>query len=226
MLRELIRALKGTDALAEMISQLGQMLDIGLWMFQRASEVLMRKADWAGIADELYQKDKQINEIEQKVREQIITHLGLGHQADLSACLVLMSVVKDAERIGDYCKNLFEVGKFYRREYSHPEYAETLEDIRTHTAPLFEDAKQSFVEADNRLAYRTMEAASKLRGRCDVIIRQLLSVHDQIAPDEAVAYVLLARFYKRVAAHLANIATSVVSPVPMLDYRGKMPDAE
>jgi phosphate uptake regulator len=35
-----------------------------------------------------------------------------------------------------------------------------------------------------------------------------------------VAYVLLARHYKRVAAHLSNIATSVVSPVPLLDFPG------
>jgi phosphate uptake regulator len=35
--------------------------------------------------------------------------------------------------------------------------------------------------------------------------------------------VLLARFYKRVAAHLGNIASSVVSPVPMIDYRAGEP---
>ena len=75
-----------------------------------------------------------------------------------------------------------------------------------------------------RLAEEVLDTASTARGRCDVVIRQLLSMHDKIAPDEAVAYVLLARFDKRVAAHLANVATSVVSPVPMIDYRGKMPD--
>jgi phosphate uptake regulator len=132
------------------------------------------------------------------------------------------------------------VGKFFRGAYAHPEYAETLERIRQDLVgpspaakegaaplPLFESAKNAFMDADRQLAQRTLEAASKIRGRCDVIIRQLLTVHEQLAPDEAVAYVLLARFYKRVAAHLANIATSVVSPVPMLDYGGKkMPELE
>ena len=101
---------------------------------------------------------------------------------------------------------------------------QTLEDIRRKVLPLFDDAERAFVEADRDLAYGLLDTASTARGRCDVVIRQLLSVHDQLAPDEAVAYVLLARFYKRVAAHLANIATSVVSPVPMIDYRGKMPE--
>ncbi len=223
---EILRALRKTNVLSEMIAEVGQMLDAGKWMFEQASEALMREVDWAAIADPLYAKDREINRIEQKVREQIVTYLSVRHIADLSACLVLMNVVKDAERIGDYGKNIFEIAKFYRREFTHPEYAVTLEDIRRNVLPLFDDAKTAFVETKAKLANQVLDAASKARGRCDVVIRQLLSVHDQIAPDEAVAYVLLARFYKRVAAHLANIATSVVSPVPMIDYRGKMPEEE
>ncbi len=224
MLREILKALKGTDVLVEMIAQVGQMLQVGQWMFDKAAEVLLREVDWNSIADDLYKHDRRINEIEQKVRERIITHLSLGHKADLSACLVLMSVVKDAERIGDYCKNIFEVGKFYRSQYSHPEFAQPLEKIRGDVRPLFSRAEKAFVEADRDLANEVISTAGGLMKECDLLIRQLLSVHDKIAADEAVAYVLLSRFYKRVAAHLANIATTVVSPVPMIDYRSKQMD--
>jgi phosphate uptake regulator len=228
MLREILQALKGTDALDKMISQVGDMLTAGQWMFERASEVLMRKVDWKGAADELYARDKKINQIEQAVREQIVTHLSMGHQADLSGCLILMSVVKDAERIGDYCKNIFEVGRIYRREYTRPEYSLPLDDIRTAVVPLFDQAREAFVTGQRKQARRVLDTSGGITKRCDLIIQQLLIVHEQLAPDEAVAYVLLSRFYKRVAAHLANIATSVVSPIPMLDYRGKMqpPEAE
>ena len=226
MLKEIIRAFRHKDVIKELAAQVGDMLDAGAWMFEQAGTALAHEVDWNAICDPLYERDRQINGIEQSIREKIVTHLSVGNQGDMAPCLVLMNVVKDAERIGDYCKNIFEVGRFYQHEYTHPEYARTLDDIRTQTVPLFADARKAFVAADARLAKRIMDIASKLRARCDVVIRQLLSVHDQIAPDEAVAYVLLARFYKRVAAHLANIATSVVSPVPMLDYRGKMPDAE
>jgi len=223
MLREIIKAFRGHDVLAELVERLGEMLEAGKWMFERASEALMRRTDWGGLAEELYARDRRINELEQGVRERIVTHLSLGNLPDLSGCLVLMSVVKDAERIGDYGKNIFEIARFYEREFTHPEYSVTLEDVRRSVLPLFDDARAAFGQADRELARATLESASKVRGRCDVVIRQLLTVHEQIAPDEAVAYVLLARFYKRVAAHLSNIATSVVSPVPMIDYRGKMP---
>jgi len=219
MLREIINALRGKDALAEMIQQVGRMLEAGEWMFHKASEVLMRQVDWAGIAQELYARDRQINSIEQNVRERILTHLTLANKEDLGPCLVLMSVVKDAERIGDYCKNIFEIGKFYRRDLTNPQYAEPLDRIRATLSPLFNQATRAFTDADTMLAHRVLGTAGSISHECDEIIRKLLGTSDQLSPDEAVAYVLLARFYKRVAAHLANIATSVVSPVPMLDYR-------
>ena len=39
----------------------------------------------------------------------IMEHLAVHPGGDMPACLTLMSLVKDAERIGDYCKNLYEV---------------------------------------------------------------------------------------------------------------------
>ncbi len=219
MWRELWRALRGTDALAEMTAGLGEMLDIGRWMFEQASRVLARSANWNELADKLYAEDRRINQTERRIRERIVAHLTTTGSADLAPCLVLMSVVKDAERIGDYCKNIFEVGKLYTREYTHPEFANPLDEIRTGVLPLFAQAKQAFMSGDRSLANEVLTKADTYVQNCEQIVRQLLSVHESIAPDEAVAYVLLARFYKRVAAHLSNIATSVVSPVPMLDFK-------
>ena len=86
MFKEILKALRRTDALSEMIAQVGAMLDTGKWMFEQASEALMRDVDWSAIADPLYAKDREINEIEQRVRERIVTYLSLGRAVDLSAC--------------------------------------------------------------------------------------------------------------------------------------------
>ena len=219
MFKQIWKALRGSDRLSELIAQLGQMLDAGQWMFGKAAEVLTRSLDSSKVADDLYARDRDINRMEQTIREGILTHLAVGNKADLSACLVLMSVVKDAERIGDYCKNLLEVGKFYQRDFTHPEYAGPLEDIRRQVEPLFGKAKECFTRVDAELAREVLAAAGALTKECDVLVRQLLSVREKVAPDEAVAYVLQARFFKRVSAHLGNIATSVLAPVSMIDYR-------
>ena len=56
----------------------------------------------------------------------------------------------------------------------------------------------------------------KLQKRCDKIVDELLSGKKNV--ENCVAVVLLARYFKRIMAHLANIASSVVMPVNKLDY--------
>jgi phosphate uptake regulator len=219
MLREIINAFRRKDVVHELHAKVGEMLEDGQWMFEQATHVLLRECQWDDLSDELYRRDKRINHLEQDIRERIVTHLSVGNQADLAPCLALMSTVKDAERIGDYCKNIFEVGKFYRDTYEHHEYAAPLEEIRKKVVGLFEPTRQSLLALKKGKAESILQEGSSISKQCDVIIQQLLSMSGQFPADEAVAYVLLARHYKRVAAHLCNIATSVLSPVPLLDFR-------
>ncbi len=223
MLKELINAFRRKDILDELTGRVGEMLDAGLWMFEKASDVLMRESDWNEQADPLYQRDQEINRIEREIREKIVTHLTVSATVpgDALPCLMLMNVVKDAERIGDYCKNIFEVGKFYVEPFEHQEFWQPLKGIRDDVAGLFPHAREAFIEDDSSVAKRAIARCRDIGQQSDMIIQQLLKLHDNIHADEAVAYVLLARHYKRVAAHLSNIATSVVSPVPMLDFPKK-----
>ncbi len=221
MLKEILQAFRHKNVIKELSAQVGEMLDAGKWMFEQASDVLMRKADWNTTCDSLYSRDRQINELEQGIRERIVTHLSVGNQGDLGPCLVLMNVVKDAERIGDYCKNIFEVGRFYRGSFDHRSFAEPLDDIRQKIISLFEPTKQAFIELDADKADRILQETSVVVKQCDLIIQQLLVLDDSFDASEAVAYVLLARHYKRVEAHLSNIAISVVLPVALLDFPGK-----
>ena len=58
----------------------------------------------------------------------------------------------------------------------------------------------------------------ELKRRCDRIVEQLLRQKGDMPTDEAVSYGMLARHMKRIAAHLSNIASSVVTPVENLDF--------
>ncbi len=133
-----------------------------------------------------------------------------------------MSVVKDAERIGDYCKNIFEVGKFYRGSFPHREYHDPLGQIRDTLQESFAPTKKAFLDEDTQPAKEIVQKLEALGKNCDMIIQQLLCTTGDIPAGEAVAYVLLARHYKRISSHLSNIATSVISPVPLLDFHGKV----
>lgn len=222
MFRELLSAFKAGksgDTLDRAFSQLIEMLDHGQWMFIRANEVLRGVATADEVKDSLYRRDQSINELERSVRRKILRHLVINPGEDVAACLALMSVVKDAERIGDYCKNVFEVGRFYKEGFHVPEYHNALEEVRVDTRELFGTVSKAFKNSDEALAKQAIATAHSIRRRCDTVIEKLLGDDTQTQTHEAVAYSLLARHYKRVAGHLENIATAVLGQLDELDFR-------
>ncbi|MBN1556312.1 MAG: PhoU family transcriptional regulator [Phycisphaerae bacterium] len=223
MWKEIISAFRHTDVVETLEGMIGEMLDAGRWMFQQVSDLLERKIQADDLRAPLYEKDRRINQLEQQIREKIVTHLSVGNPQDLGPCLVLMSVVKDAERIGDYCKNIFEVGKFYQGEFNRPEFQNQLEEISSTIRGMFDLVKQAMLENDTSLAKEVIAKKEGVSKSCNMLVQQLLSLTGTDIPaGEAVAYALLARYYKRAESHLSNLASSVVSPVPLLDFHGKI----
>jgi phosphate uptake regulator len=220
MLKEVLNLFRRKDVVQDLTGQIGRMIELGQWMFQRVGSVFNQTADWESVKDELYTKDQEINTLEQSIRERVVAHLSVDNRVDLGPCLVLMSVVKDAERIGDYCKNIYEVGSFFDHDYTHGEFTRPLKEIREEIDGLFPAVLQAIGGDDKADARNVTSSAQSIGQRCEMLVHQLLGLRGDFPADEAVAYVLLARHYKRVAAHLSNIATSVVSPVPLLDFPG------
>jgi len=130
-----------------------------------------------------------------------------------------MSVAKDAERIGDYCKNVFEVGQFYKDDFSLSQYHEPLEAACGRVEGLFETVRRGFRESDPSQAKAALKTADEIGDECDRVVEQLLNDKESIQTHEAVAYSLLARHYKRVSSHLSNVATAVLGKVEELDFR-------
>jgi len=219
MFRHLFSALKSGDMLDRAFSEFSEMLDHAEWMFIRANEVLSRKVASEEVRESIYQRDKAINDLLKGIRRKIVRHLTINPGSDAPAGLALMSVAKDAERIGDYCKNVFEVGQCYHEDFNVPSYHEPLEAIRLEVEALFETVATAWRDSETKAAKGAIKNADAIRGRCDEVIDQLLADHASIKTHEAVAYSLLARHYKRVVAHLANISTAVTGRIEDLDFR-------
>jgi len=218
MFKEIFQALASGDHIERAFSQLAEMLDHTKWMFIRANDVLRNVVPAEDVQDSIYTRDKAVNELERSIRRKIMRHLTINPGHDVAACLALMSVAKDAERIGDYCKNVFEVGRFYTKGFHHERYHGVLEEIREETGALFDQAAQAFRDSDEALARKVTEKVDDIRDRCDDAIESLLREDEPLDTHEAVAYSLLARHYKRVAAHLGNIATAALGRLDDLDF--------
>ena len=186
-------------------------------MFQTAVDVLWSHPDDGTKKKDIRERDISVNKAERSIRKKIVQHLAINPGKDVNYCLVLMSVVKDAERLGDYCKNLIEVAEYHDPSKDDNDLTKELRGFRDEIETMFKQIGDIFRESNQELAEKLIKNEVILAKKCDLLIERILKTEGLSIP-QAVTYTLLARYSKRVAAHLANISTSVVMPIHKLDY--------
>ncbi len=216
MFKNLINFWKGKDFLSQVIDDFKQMLDYAENIFTAVSRGLLENERPDDLKDNVYTIDKKINKLERHIRGRVVEHLTLQPTVDTNSCLCLMSVVKDAERLGDYIKNLYEVIELLEKPIDRKTFEEYFNNINEDILTLFKDTKDAFILEDDSKAKATYFLESKLVKECDAILVKLAK--SDLSTNEGVCYTLVARHFKRIAAHLMNIATSVILPISELDY--------
>ena len=216
MFENLLSFWKGKDFLAQVLGDFKAMLDDAEIMFKSAVENLFAHTPDADIGEKIYEIDKKINQLQKDVRQRIITHLSLQPSVDVTACLLLMSVVKDAERLGDYSKNLYQVRKLTKGPLGRATFSGFFDELDGQILSLFAQTKEAFIESNELKAQSSWDYEHKIAKRCDDIILEL--AESSLSVSQAVAYTLIARHFKRIVAHLVNIATSVILPLSHIDY--------
>jgi phosphate transport system protein len=80
-------------------------------VFDLAMSILLDGVDWKSVRREIKATDQRVNEGEREIRRDLVVHASVVGAIDTPAILVYMSIVKDIERIGDYGKNLRDLGR-------------------------------------------------------------------------------------------------------------------
>lgn len=222
MFEKILNIWRRKNPLQNMTSEFEMMLMNAEWMFITAIDVFTGKIRDEDVKDDIYTRDIKINKTERLIRRQIITHLSIHPDMDVPACLVFMSVVKDAERIGDYCKNIFQVVEIFkdRKKMFKDKYFDKLISLSNEIKLNFERTKEAFAEENEEKALKVVGKSMSIGKRCDDIIESLLL--DKFDSNRAVAYALLTRHFKRIDSHLSNISTTVVAPVDHIDFPRKI----
>jgi len=217
MFQNLLGFWKGKDFLHGILNEFSNMLQDGQDMFKSAcGRITEERPGKEDLKEKLYALDKRINDIEKDIRKKVVEHLSIQPGADLPFCLILMSVVKDAERLGDYAKNLLEVSKFKKESWDKKLYFELFGNLSQRISEMFDKTKKAFVESDRNIAEDMWSVERELAKKLDKTIEHLAS--SDIDTNQAVCFTLIARYFKRISAHLTNIATSVVLPISELDF--------
>ncbi len=217
MFKELIAALRRRPLLDQMLSEMQEMLDAAVEMYRPIAEVFTGKRELTDEThDMVYATDRRINHLQRKIRKQLVEHLVVSDGTDVPISLVLMSVTKDAERVGDMCKDIFEMAEALGGPLRKGHYGRRFTKVLTAADALFDPTAEAFRTSDRELGHAAVENARRVARDCDAIIEALLE--DDIPCRDAVLLTLLARYLKRLCLHLSNIATSVVMPLHRLDY--------
>jgi phosphate transport system protein len=216
MFENLLSFWRGKDFLVQVFTEFKDMLDDAEFMFKAVCDSLVENIKEPDLRKKIYEADKKINVFEKDIRKRIVEHLSLQPSVDVTACLLLMSVVKDAERLGDYSKNLYQVTELLEKPIDKALFLKFFDEIHKDILRLFEQTQEAFLESNDTKAQLSWDYEIKIAKRCDNIIAEL--AQSNLGVNQAVCFALIARYFKRLVAHLTNIATSVILPLSDLDY--------
>ena len=205
--------------LRRMQAEFGQMLDAGRHIFDTACNAFLGGTDLEVIRKDVLRTDKSINRAERKIRRELVVHVSVHRGSDFPACLVLMSIVKDAERLGDYGKNVFDLAELAPHA-PDGEHRDRLIEMKDQISRLMGVCRKIFDSRDRDETKRMIVEAKDVEDRCDEQVRLLIA--DSSSSDLATTYVLAYRYFKRVVAHVRNVASSVVQPVHKIDFTSKI----
>ena len=203
MFKNLLSFWKGKDFVSQVMSDFTLMLNHSENIYSMVTQALLENKQSDDLKENVYKIDKQINRLQRSIRTRIVEHITLQPSINTNTCLCLMSVIKDAERIGDYTKNLYEVIELLDKPIDRKTYDPYFDDIDKDILTLFRETKEAFIQEDDRKAKASYHLESKLVKDCDAILTKLAK--SDLSTNESVCYALIARYFKRIAAHLVNI---------------------
>tara|TARA_B100000949_G_scaffold19591_1_gene15033 strand:+ start:242 stop:940 length:699 start_codon:yes stop_codon:yes gene_type:complete len=217
MLRELLSIFRGTDPLSKVAHNFAQMLDVTRDMTYSAGQIFFGEKQQDNTPNQVHQRDAEVNEFERIIRRSLMTHLAVpGNRVDVPYSLVLMSLVKDVERLGDYAKNLSEIVDIRPDPLPEGHVFDELMMIRRSVEKAYQSCTNVVVSSIKDEAEQLIREGRETARRCDRLIEDIgRSDYDAAA---TTAFILGTRYYKRINAHVLNVLSSVVMPVDKIDY--------
>lgn len=203
-------------SLADVTGRIAQMLVDCRRSFDLAFGALLDGGDPMAVGPEVRSIDIGVNEAESQVRRELLVHVSVrGAKANLPMVLASMSVAKDAERIGDYAKNIWDLAAA-GIDFAEVPDGEALVGWRRRVSQAIDDVAVTFAEGDGERAHLLITDFDAVLDEFDALITA--QIDSPGSPRDAVPRALLYRYLKRVVAHLMNILTSLVMPIDRLDF--------
>jgi phosphate transport system protein len=173
------------------------------------------------MADQVTVMDEIVNNYAIGTRRKVVEYLAFNSAPNINASLVLISVIVNLERLGDYSKGVAELGKHYPEKPKEDAYMKTLGKLYDKLLIMFDDTRTAFKKMDKRRARKVIAWRVEVAKECNAILKRLRK-DKKISPSDAILYTLITYYFKRMGAHLSNVSSSVILPFPELGVREEM----
>ena len=221
MLKEFAALWKDGSVMRQVVEAVAQMLVDAEYVYEHAWETCTGLEEPAAEKKALRDHDRAVNRNEQEVRRMLVEHLTINPGQDTAGCLAMTIMAKDAERLGDQAKNIFDLGRRCSgKEVRKMKYFPRLNTLRLEIGKLLPKLQQAVLKSDEKLAHEILEGYSGNKDECARLLEDLHEEKD-LPSREAVTTALLCRYLKRINGHVGNVASGVIFPLQNIDFVGR-----
>ena len=211
MLHEILNIFRSRSLVQGTQEDFRQMLTLNHQLCSLVLETMASGGDWEAIHEEIYELDQKINQYEHDIRLAVLTHLSVPVNPNLPSSLALMRITHDAERIGDYGKNMYQLFRRFPDAKDDPCFASFLE-----MKPLILNGlltlRDSYAQGDNTAPVQEFMNEKRIWAKkCSEAMDKLIAGEDSCSRPAACA--LGFRFFKRLLGHMDHIAGAIVGPL-------------
>lgn len=221
MFDRVISLWKSEDLLSQAWEESFEMMVLSNEMFSAAIRYL-RRGEKIKTLKNLKKRDREINEFQKSVRKKVVTHFSISQKVeDFPSGLVLLNIVVDVERLGDYTKNILDLAIHYPDPLVSEDCLNSLKEIEDDILSRFTDTLTAIEQQDEKLAKKLLKSYRKsFSNISDKIVNDGISGKQEYKDQkEAASVTLYARYLKRVGGHLKNITTTMLNPYEEIGYR-------
>jgi phosphate uptake regulator len=219
--KDLVNIWKSEDSLSQAWASSNEMLTLSHEMFVDSVNAL-RSGEKNKVIKSIKQRDTDINEYHRDIRKKVVTYYSISKDVtNIHSGLVLINMVVDIERLGDYTKNILDLAKHHPEKLISENISDDLRVIEKAVIGRFGDTIRAVEKMDEEIAKDLIKSYRNDLGKLsDSLVASSISGNLQIGEEhKASSMVLYARYLKRIGAHLKNITSVVVNPFESVGYK-------
>ena len=215
MFAELYALWKREDLLSKALKNIDTIFEEDKEMFVLAYNSLITNKDEN--AEVVEMREQKVDSLTCDTRKKIAEYLATHTHPDISASLVLTSVIVDLERIGDISLDIQRLELLYPKDLEGGTLTPELNHLHERILQVFDLTQEAFRDSKPVVAEQALNLTSSIETQCKNVFEKLWN-SKKMNTQEVIVYALTLRYFVRVTRHLHNIATSVTNPFHRIGY--------